>query len=204
MYYYLGILGVCGLMYRYRYRLLLWGFSLFVRMMGLYVKIKNRNKKNNHLQFVTADQLSDDVVVCHYHGLVNEKEHNLKVIKNAIGETGDDDDVVIGNILQTLESKNNIVHCSIVGSDEDTMLDLTSVFREFVYHFERDDEMSKMEHFFKYVTQYYDLDNIKFGNDDDDLYFVIYLNDDTFTEVKYKVKEINNHQFREVLRIKQH
>jgi hypothetical protein len=143
--------------------------------------------------------------VCHYHGLVNQKEHNLKVIKKAIGESeNDDDDVVISNILRTLDSKNHIVHCSIVSSDDSTMLDLTSVFREFVYHFDRDDEMSKMEHFFKYVTQYYELDNIEFGNDDDDLYFVIYLNDDSFTEVKYKVKEINNHQFREVLRIKQH
>lgn len=201
MYYYLGAFVICtGLLYRYRYRVFFWTIWCVVRMMQIYKNYKTRDVKNNHLQFVTADRLSDNVVVCHYHGYVDEKEHHLKVIKQALNEGDESDDELVERILESLDTRNHIVHCSLVTPDESQMIDLTAMFREFVYHFDKDDDMSKMDHFFQYVNKSYNLDD-ELG-DHKDLYFVIYLNDDKFTEVKYKVKEIIDHQFKEVLRLK--
>lgn len=194
MLYYLWALIVGGaLLYTYRYRVLFWIIRVVVKTMQLYRNFKNRNVVNNHLQFVTSDKLSDNIIVCHYYGYIDKKEHKFKVIKNALEVNNEVDDVTV---LDSLELRNHIVHCSLLTPDESKMLELTCVFREFVYHFDKDDDLSRIEHFIEYVSKCYELDEIW------DWYFVIYLNDKQFTEVKYKVREITKCQFKEVLRSK--
>lgn len=202
MYYYLGGIVCCGLLcvaaYYYRYLLLFLIIQFVVQTRQLYKRFKNRNITNNCLNFVTADKVSDNVIVCHYHGYIDQKEHKIKIIKNIklIDGVGDMGPYHIQPIIESLDLRNHIVHCSLVTSDEKQMIDLTSVIREFVYHFDMDDDVSKMGHFFQYVNKCYDLD------DSVEWMFVIYLNDDHLTEVKYKVKGITNNQFREVLKLK--
>lgn len=198
MLYYWGALVVCGLLYTYRYRVLFMTIRVVVKIMQLYKQLQMRNIKQNHLQFVTAEELSDNVVVCHYHGYIDKKEHKLKVIKNALCHHYADE--IIDHIIDSLDLKNHIVHCSLITPDN-KILDLTSVIREFVYHFDKDDEWSRMEHFLKYVTDCYGGDLEELGIDTNDMYFVVYLNDETFTEIKYKVEDITKHQFKDVLRI---
>jgi hypothetical protein len=162
--------------------------------MQLYKQFMNKNRKQNHLQFVTTSELGDNIVVCHYRGFIDQKDQEIKIIKHSSSEN--DNDLHFNHIIDSLDKRNHIVHCSLVTQDDNRMVDLTSVIREFVYHFDKDDEWSKMEHFFKYVSECYDL-----GEYHKDMYLVIYLNDETFTEIKHKVEEITTLQFKEVLRL---
>lgn len=198
MYYLVSLVTIALLLYTYRYRVCFWTIQLFIKTIQLYQRFKNRNVINNHLQVVTVENLSDNVVVCHYHGYVEQKEHKLKVIKNALDLSNKSD------VMESLESRNqygvdHIVHCTLTKSDETKMLDLTSMFREFVYHFDKDDDLSKIEHFVQYVSKVYDIEEV-LDDDKNNLYFVIYLNDKNFTEVKYKVRELTNQKFKDVLK----
>lgn len=198
MYYYLGALVLgCGLLYTYRYYAFLWAIWVFVKTSELY---KCFNNNGNHLRFVTAEELSDNVLMYHYRGYVNHKEHELKIIRNNVRDSNEDtNEDILAEVMESLDLRNHIVHCTLLTSDDSKMIDLTSVIREFVYHFNRDDNASKMEHFLQYINSLYDLDS---RGDMDDLHLVVYLNDAKFTEIKYTVKEITDQHFKDVLRIK--
>lgn len=173
---------------------------MIVKGIQAYTDLKYNKLQQNRFQYVTSERVSDDVVVCHYHGYLDKKYHKVKILENnVVTKIGEEK---MKDIIDCLDKRNHIVHCSLMGEDEHQMLDLTTLFREFVYHFDKDDDMSRLEHFFEYVKMNYDLD--KFGQQADDLYFVVYMNDNNFTEVKSKVKEITAQQFRDLLNIDKH
>lgn len=141
-----------------------------------------KNKKANSITNKKSIELDKDVYIHKYYCNINKE---LFIISSEEYHTIDK------NIIYDL--RNNIVHCSLQ-NEVDIILDLTGVFRKFIYHFDKETDESKLRHFFKYLEYKYKLkDNI------DDLYFVIFKNDDDFTEIKEKVKDINDKYYKNVI-----
>lgn len=175
----IGILVPVSYIYRYNI------FIYFIKGYIYFYGIGNKPNKITHNKFIKIDNISDDSIYIHEFYCHNKKDlniisNNTKIQKYII------DDV-------TYELRNKIVHCSLQNEQSEILLDLTNIFRKFVFYFDKDVEYSKLVYFFKYVENVYNIQNV------DLLYFVVYKNDTSFTETKYRISDILEKNYNFVL-----
>uniref|UniRef100_A0A6C0H6J8 Uncharacterized protein n=1 Tax=viral metagenome TaxID=1070528 RepID=A0A6C0H6J8_9ZZZZ len=103
---------------------------------------------------------------------------------------------MLSNVATTIEQnlvfKHNVLNCSIKDNKDGYHMDITSKWRECLYHFQGEAEMNKMKYFFTYLISISGIQSIK------DKYLVIYVNDDSFSEHTYKIADIWEKYFCEV------
>lgn len=88
--------------------------------------------------------------------------------------------------------KHNIVNSYISDQDDNCLIDVTLLWRKFLYHFKGTSEIDKIKYFFKYIqrmNQTFDVNTSQ---------FVTYLNDNEFTERRYKITNILDKYFCDV------
>lgn len=124
----------------------------------------------------------------------NANKHNIKIIYDK-DDILHDEITILKDILKNNESKNNIVHCSLTNELTNDMIELTSLFREFLFHFDKKDNRSFIKNFLEYVKVSYDLDNIN------NYTFIVYLNDENFTELKYNNMQLDTLRFYDIVQI---
>jgi hypothetical protein len=110
-----------------------------------------------------------------------DKDYGIHVV----AEDRMESDVVYSNVVRNLPKRTAFVYCCLSSpTDENIVVELTSLIREFVFHFDKRDANSRLAHFIKYVQRKYNLLAVE------DMEFVMYMNDNTFTERHYKVQDI--------------
>jgi len=123
-----------------------------------------------------------------YYFVENGKEQKIVFISDKKKKIIEDVKNFKKNLENIFEKRNLIVYCGIKekckesGYIED---DITNDFRSFVYYFDKDD--FTLNTFFSYL-------NINLDSE-----FVIYKNDNNFTEKNFIVKDILNKTFKELL-----
>jgi hypothetical protein len=127
----------------------------------------------------------DDTVVCTYSGCVANKARILKIIKNSNDDCAQ---VPLKEIIDKYELRNSIVHCCFIDKNEEIVMDLTNVMREFVYHFDRTDECSKLKYFFTSLK-----------HDTTDLSIVVYKNDKDISTKTFPVCDVSEKHFSYIL-----
>ena len=136
-----------------------------------------------------------------YEMVVNDKNHEIILIGYTSIELTYQFNELIRNVYDKLKYKNDIVYCSIIDDNGDIVIELTNIFRCFFYYFDKQD--FKLWMFFDYIQDYIDEKaEIYKGIQIDNYNFMIYLNDDNFTELSYKIKEIKDKSINEILILK--
>jgi hypothetical protein len=137
--------------------------------------------KNMGITYEKVDEI-DDLYV-HIYKIIDDeyKEHNVIILRNT--DLVKNTDMV--KLMSRMEKKNSIVHCNLIDQNDGTMIDLTSILRECIYHFEKEDVL-RVNDFLKYVCYKNGIDKEILN----EMFLVVYLNDDDFTEMKYKVEDI--------------
>lgn len=180
MYIYISFI-VFLLIYRYKYQLLIGAINIY-----LYL---NTNKKD-YIKVVKTHTLENSKVIT-YNVRLDDKLHTIHIIQDA-NEKLHDDDLIIKRINNNINYKNNIVHCSLTDISSNEMIDLTSVFREFIFHFDKECNQN-LDSFFSYVKKSH---NIEIH---DNFVFVVYMNDAHFTEYQYKLDKVYSMRFYDIV-----
>lgn len=166
-------------------------YNCAVCLLDIYYTIKRYYIEDNYITYIDSLKLEDDIYVHEYKVCIKEKVHNM----NVISDTKKLDNEIYDKIVKNIDNKQRIVNCSIMNGEE-CLVDLTNIFREFVYHMEHSmDTQSKMEYFFKYIEAKH---NIK---EFEDYHFVVYMNDDMFSEYKYIIKELYDKTFIDIINV---
>jgi hypothetical protein len=97
------------------------------------------------------------------------------------------------HVKANLDWRNKFLHCSIM-DDNDYALDLTHTLREFVYHYDKNDEHSLLYYFFQFVKHKYNT-SLESKNFD----FVLYMNDNVFTERRYPLQDCLKKKYMDVI-----
>lgn len=171
----------CYILYRYKYAVL-----TFLLNINYFYKMQTRKSdsfyKKSELLFKNYNEkyfyLEEHCVV------ENGKEHNVIFISDKKNDIREDIEFFRKNMEILFEKRNLIVYCGIRECDnvED---DITSDFRSFMYYFNKDN--FKLDIFFSYF-------NIDINSN-----FIIYKNDNNFTEKQFLVKDILDKTFKEIL-----
>lgn len=133
----------------------------------------------------------DDVCVCTYEIQHDGETRRMNVIMRKPLQTNASK--LERALLDSYNLRNTIVHCSMSNDKTDALLDLTSDFRMFTYHFDKDDDVSAIHYFLKYVEGLYKLE---FSTDWE---LVVYMNDNVFTEKRFKLHDALRATFKSVL-----
>lgn len=174
--------GVSLVVYKYKYKVLM---TIVKMCTWVYDKCNQTGCKLQHVNTIRIN----DKNFQHYNAYIKNKKYKLKTISDEIVEFND--------VVKVFDNRKSIVHCSLTNDKEDILVDLTCVFREFVYHFDKEDNIYD---FIEYVVEYNKLD---FGKmDKKTTYLVMYKNDDNFTEIKHKLEELEEKTFKYVLEMK--
>lgn len=118
---------------------------------------------------------------------LNGKIHHLKLILPLTCEQ-----LPTKRFKSAVSQKTRLVHCSIMTESEVIVCDLTETIRQFCYHFDKDDECSKLKYFIAYVlsrTNYADR-NMK---------FVLIRNNAMLTEYCEEIYNVEEKTFKEIL-----
>lgn len=91
-----------------------------------------------------------------------------------------DDQRLLQLFVEKFENRNMIVHCSLTDADDNVLLDMTKLLREFYLYFEGPYHLP-LSVFLTYAVR--DIDDI------DNCYVTVYLNDEYFSEKKVLVSE---------------
>jgi hypothetical protein len=171
--------------YRYKarifYSVLRGAMQGYLNVLDLFPKVKD------NIRLIKTLYTSGDIEIKQYEFHLSTKCHRINVI------TKDKrDNVDYNKLLDVIEYKNSIVYCGLeIG---EYSLDLTSDFREFVYHFNKED---MLQYFFEYVKEIY-----KYEENHEDIEFVVFLNDSSLTQYNYKLKDVKNMMFVDILQLK--
>lgn len=147
---------------------------------------------------VTTRQVSiNDVTINDYKIHINDKLYDISIVTNGkqnykykcMTKLKKD---VKENILR----RNIILHCSFLESESEKTIDLTESFRQFFLHFDEKREECKMENFFLYIVYTKQLPKHIIDN----MSFYIILNDSSFSERYYNVKDIYSHHFYDIVK----
>lgn len=144
---------------------------------------------NEGITWVKKLHSSDDFEIHHYHFVMANKTHDLNIIVR------DETRIDYNNLLEVVEYKNAIVYCGLEMGE--VSIDLTTDFRKFFYHFNKDDLLYGFLRYIKDVYKYED-DN---EEERDGIKFVVYLNDEVLTQYIYKLRDVQNMSFRELLKL---
>lgn len=171
-----------GLWYYYDKR------NLIVQIIKLYMtvmkwKIENYDWiKEDSIKYVSSSVLGKYTINI-YDVMYNNK--NQEVIFAIENDKKDDSLKEFESNKDTyLSNKKLLVHSSIVNNDGDIIIDTTEEFRKFCYYYESDLELIV---FFNYIQTILKRRNIDSNIFDEK--FTIYLNDATFTEYTYPIRE---------------
>jgi hypothetical protein len=170
-------------------------YNCAVCLLDMYYTIKRYYIEPNYITHRDSLKIDDEAHVYEYEVCIKEKVHNIKVIS----DNKKQDEEIYNNIVKNIDNKQKIVNCSIMNGEE-CVIDLTNVFREFVYHMETDGDSNdntynKLEYFFKYIKEKYDIKEFE------DCHFVVYMNDDMFSEHRYMIKELYDKMFIEIINV---
>lgn len=162
----------------------------------LYTWMKRKTDKMYRLEYKKLD----DYVMDKYHLIENDKTHTVVFVSTCNNSLNKHINDFKNDQRKHLENKNKIVHCSISDDNENVIMDTTDLFRRFCYYYDKD---HTLEGFFKYIEEH--KREFKKNMDDIDIYdynFVIYLNDDEFTEVTHSIRDLinKNKRFRDLLK----
>ena len=189
--------GICALLLGvavfYRRRLSGLAVQMVLGYLILYVKARNwyfSRLRTTHVSKNIAVCVDKDTYVHHYDIVVYDKWHSVHYITDSSILCNPEEKCK--KVREQFHKRNKLVHCSIVDTSEDYTIDLTDIFRGFVYHFDEKDEQSKLGHFIKYIGHLYAVPL-------EDMYFIVYLNDEHFTECKYKIEQLGDTRFSDVL-----
>lgn len=155
------------------------------------------NKKNDKINKIQSKKIGD-LQIEEYEIYLNDKKHDIILLANtSIKLTEQFNDLVL-NVYNKLQNKNKIVYCNVTNEDGDVIIELTNIFRKFFYYFDKYD--FKLEMFFDYVQEYLNENkHIYNGINIYDYDFIVYLNDDSFTELGYKIKYIKEDSINDIL-----
>jgi hypothetical protein len=167
-------------------------YNFAIYLLDIYYGIKRLYIEDNYITHKDSMKLDDEIYVYEYNVCIKEKVHNVRIISDNKKE----DKEIYDSIVKNVDNKQKIVYCSIMNGDE-CLIDLTNIFREFVYHMDdKIETYNKMEYFFKYIKEKHKHMEIK---DIDEYQFVVYMNDDMFSEYKYKVKDLYDKMFKDII-----
>lgn len=155
-------------------------------VISLYTWMKRTTDKMYRLDYKRIDEYFMDK----YYLIENDKTHTIVFISTCNNSLHKHIIDFKMNKQRHLENKNKIVHCSITDSNENIIMDTTDLFRRFCYYY---DKQHSLLGFFKYIDEH--KREFKKNMDDINIYdynFVIYLNDLTFTEVSYPIRDLIN------------
>ena len=189
-----GVLSAVG--YVYRRRIFWWLFSVFWYLARLYINYKLSNKrKHEHDKAALVCVGKQEITFGDTTFIVYEYLKDSMRIKVFACW---DEEPTFEHIQEVVEDnlifKHNVLNCSINEhyDDENCLLDVTNCWRECLYHYQGRLETSKLKYFFNYIGYISGIQNLK------DKYLVTYVNDDSFSEHKYKIADIWDSYFYEI------
>lgn len=173
--------------------------SVFVVFRLFYSMRQKMSTSKNGLKYMSETCL-DTCTVFHFTMTTNDKSKDIKIIQPFNGSYRKSEftsktefTYLYNDLLEKEHLRNNFVHCSIMKLEEDgSMIDVTSIMREFFFHFDRSSEDGK----FKYVLDFFK--TLYPSLELDGSYFVMYKNDETFTEVKFLLTDLSEHYLAEL------
>lgn len=129
----------------------------------------------------------DDTVVNEFELVNKGKVHFI----NIVCKVGDNvcEEVLTENHI---DAKNTIVYCSLLADDEH-IIELTEIVRKFVKHFNLDDNVSRLEHLFKYIEKRHNVTVHPSHK------LLLYMNDNDFTERVFTVGEIGHLTYKDIM-----
>lgn len=104
---------------------------------------------------------------------------------------------IVDSVKRNIDKRNNILHCGLVNSKGDLVVDMTTFFRNCVYHFDKTDKWSRVYNLLLYIEEKYGIP-IK-TTEGSDLILSVYMNDSEFTEHKYTISELQSTYFSDIL-----
>ena len=196
-----GLILTSGL--SYYYRSYIFSFALRITLVSvlncikLYGFIYSCFNKKNKINKIISKNIGN-LKIEEYEIFLNDKKHDTILIASSSIELTEQFNELITNISNNLQNKNKIVYCNVVNQDDDIIVELTNIFRKFFYYFDKQD--FKMEIFFDYVQEYLNDNNDKYNGVNIYNYnFIVYLNDDSFTELGYEIKYIKEKSIIDIL-----
>jgi hypothetical protein len=147
-----------------------------------------RHRKNN-IEFVKKLYCSNDFEIQKYKFVLGNKNHDINIIKQ------DQTQIIFDDVLNVIEYKNVIVYCGL--EMEEVSIDLTSDFRKFVYHFNKDDQLGYFFHYMKNVYKYEDEQE----DEQNGIEFIVVLNDDELSQMNHKLSDAKKLSFKQLLKL---
>ncbi|NBP01263.1 MAG: hypothetical protein EBU90_14200 [Proteobacteria bacterium] len=193
-YFTIGLLS--GVSYVYRRQIFRWMFAGLWYLARLYINYKLSKKrdldnKKGYVVLLSKQEMVYDNIPFYVYEYLKDSQ-KFKVF----GSRGEEP--MLSNVDTTIEQnlvfKHNVLNCSIKDNtdDDNCLLDITTKWRECLYHYQGQSEMNKMKYFFTYLMCISGIQSIK------DKYLVTYVNDDSFSEHTYKIADIWEKYFYEV------
>jgi hypothetical protein len=175
--------------YTYSTQILVWGIYVLSKTFKMYLYVYDKlgwSKNSIHLH--EKIKLDESVHLHRYKTVINKKPHYISVVNL------DNKKKIFESVKTNFDLRTKFLHCSIM-DEHDCAVDLTQSLREFVYHYDKDDHHSKLYYFFRYV-QHKCKTSFELLHEYD---FVLYMNDDSFTEKRYSVRECLDKRFMDVI-----
>jgi hypothetical protein len=177
----------------YKYPIMIFILQRYVQLKSLIVNINKDMLYKDKFRYIKTTHLNhDDMCVVHYDGYIDDKHININVVSHIESDKSDISKVISNSIHDKLHLKSKIVNCSLMDEDDNEIYDVTSLFREFIFHFEGQDEKNKLKYFFKYLE-------VTLGISVNHLNFVVYINNDDFTEQKFAINSLSEQFFHEII-----
>lgn len=201
MIYLLILLGVVPSIYIFRYKLLLLSLQLFFKIYKYafnFYEVVSKKIDNVNLKNVINLSGTDNKRIHEYELLLDNKKHSCCLIEK------EDSDINLRDIYEEYKEKHInktlFLHCNL-SYNEDILIDLTTFLRKFVLHYHNEGNDGKMKYFFEYLHHIKEINDFIKKNYEkfDNSTFVIYLNDDVFTEKVYQTSEIQDMTFNEII-----
>lgn len=166
-----------GTIYRFRYRIV---YKILKGVANVFVWVTFHTQSKDGVEYVGKEYTSNNFEV-HRHKLIQDnKVHHLNVV------VVDKNNESTLDYFDVVEYKNMIVYCSV---DD---IDITSDFREFAYHFDKQDASCQLKYFVEYIKMKHKVDGKE---------IMIYMNDDECTNVNYNIENIENLTFKEIMKL---
>jgi hypothetical protein len=142
----------------------------------------------NSIHLHETIRLGRNVNVNRYKTTIDRKVYYISIVQCTIRKKD-----IYKHVKANLDWRNKFLHCSIMDAN-DYALDLTQTLREFVYHYDKTDEHSLLQYFFEFVQH-------KFGTilETRNYDFVLYMNDDEFTERRYPLQECFDKKYIDII-----
>jgi hypothetical protein len=157
--------------------------------------LRKRNKQKEGVLFEKCHCLNSKVNIYFHKLQFEDNQYDLKVVTSKNKNT-QDDNIVQSQVLKNVDKCNAIVYCCLMDSN-DGMVELTNLFREFVFHFDETNDESRLGYFLEFAGHHFDIP----VSDISDMDFVVYMNDDDFSEHRFPACEVlsGGHVFKDIL-----